>query len=540
MTHSEEADASDATNPAVTAEGATSATAHDDVPTETGSAASGAWRVLAMVAVVVALGLWKGWAMVAVIGSIAAIIFMHELGHYLTARWAGMKVTDFFLGFGPTVWSRQVGETRIGIKAIPAGAFVKVPGMTREDDVSAADEPRTYRRAPFHKRVIFASAGSGMHFLMAICLFFAQAVFFGSPDPSRLVIDNVFAASAADQAGVKAGDRVVSVDGVTIDANHDLGEVVRARAGKKVPIVVERDGRTLHLTGTLGTMALIFGTVHEDLRVFFTADGPVLALGGGARAAQAGLHNQDKVNSLNGLPVADGEQLKAAVAATKDGTLRFDVTPAKGGAPRVATVDLGKAVDVKFAGQIGVSSTNEVVKASVASAAGGAFTSFADYTKLSVQNLGTALNPANLLKFFRRAATTAPGTANVEPTKPAPASDFYVQQYQQNANRPVSLVGSVSLATDMARVDFGQLLLFLATLNVFIGLFNLIPLLPFDGGHIAVACYEKVRELLRRDGRRYLVSPSALYPMAIVVVTVLGLLFLSSVYLDLVDPIRLG
>ena len=80
----------------------------------------------------------------------------------------------------------------------------------------------------------------------------------------------------------------------------------------------------------------------------------------------------------------------------------------------------------------------------------------------------------------------------------------------------------------------------MAIMNVFIGFFNLIPLLPFDGGHILIACYEKVREMVRGDGRRYLVDPAKVYPIAAAVVGLLGLLFLSSMYLDIVDPLRIG
>ena len=94
---------------------------------------AGVWRLALVVAALVALWWWQGWALVVVILALLFMITMHELGHYLMAKRAGMKVTQFFIGFGPRIWSTQRGETEYGIRAIPAGAFVKVPGRLRDE-----------------------------------------------------------------------------------------------------------------------------------------------------------------------------------------------------------------------------------------------------------------------------------------------------------------------------------------------------------------------------------------------------------------------
>src|SRR2546421_10982618 len=86
---------------------------------------------------------------VAVVIAIVVMIMLHELGHFATAKWAGMKVTEYFLGFGPRLWSIRRGETEYGVKAIPAGGYVKIIGMTNLEEVDPADEPRTYRQKPF-------------------------------------------------------------------------------------------------------------------------------------------------------------------------------------------------------------------------------------------------------------------------------------------------------------------------------------------------------------------------------------------------------
>src|SRR6476660_9461941 len=87
-------------------------------------------------------------------------VMLHETGHFVTAKKFGMKVTRYFLGFGPKIWSTQRGETEYGIKAIPAGAYVKIPGMVNLDEVPPEDEARTYRQKGFGARVSVAVAGS--------------------------------------------------------------------------------------------------------------------------------------------------------------------------------------------------------------------------------------------------------------------------------------------------------------------------------------------------------------------------------------------
>ena len=110
-------------------------------------------------------------------------IMLHEAGHFVTAKKFGMKVTQFFVGFGQTLWSRRKGETEYGVKAIPAGGFVKIVGMTELEDVDPADEPRSFRRQPGWQRIIVLAAGSFMHFVLAFVLLFALAV--GSAWPAR-------------------------------------------------------------------------------------------------------------------------------------------------------------------------------------------------------------------------------------------------------------------------------------------------------------------------------------------------------------------
>src|SRR3546814_10076827 len=103
------------------------------------------WRVALIAAAVVALGVFAGKGWLLIIGALSVMIFLHELGHYLTAKWTGMKVTEFFLGFGPKLWSFRRGETEYGLKLLPIGAYVRIIGMNNLDEVPPEDELRTYR-----------------------------------------------------------------------------------------------------------------------------------------------------------------------------------------------------------------------------------------------------------------------------------------------------------------------------------------------------------------------------------------------------------
>src|SRR3954447_7735478 len=118
-------------------------------------------------------------------------VCLHEAGHMVTAKAFGMKVTRYFVGFGPTLWSFRRGETEYGVKAIPAGGFVKIVGMTpQDDDVEPGDEQRAMWRYPVWKRTIVMSAGSVTHFILGFVLLWITLAFVGIPNPKLNNIDS--------------------------------------------------------------------------------------------------------------------------------------------------------------------------------------------------------------------------------------------------------------------------------------------------------------------------------------------------------------
>ncbi len=193
-----------------------------------------------------------GWALPLVIFLILLMVMGHEFGHFITAKRAGLLVTDFFVGFGPILWSTQRGETRYGIRALPLGGYVKVPGMTWQASVPADEEARTYREASYPKKVLFASAGSIMHVIMALALAWVALTFIGNPSPSHVGVGSFtpwqgHRETAAQMAGLHVGDQITKIDGTAITSINQLTKILHGAAGEHLTLVVERNGHSLTL-----------------------------------------------------------------------------------------------------------------------------------------------------------------------------------------------------------------------------------------------------------------------------------------------------
>jgi regulator of sigma E protease len=173
------------------------------------------------------------------------MVFVHELGHFLTAKRAGIKVEEFALGFPPRVWSTRRGETDYSINAVPLGGYVKMLG---EEDPTF---PRSFARASRGWRLVVLAAGAVMNFILAIFLF-ASAYLAGWPTvtQSEVVIMQTVSGLPAEAAGLKAGDAVISLAGQPIKGSQDLRAIAEANKGGQIPVVVRRDGhqQTLQIT----------------------------------------------------------------------------------------------------------------------------------------------------------------------------------------------------------------------------------------------------------------------------------------------------
>ena len=220
----------------------------DAPPVETRKAVVGI--SLMVVAIIVLVALRPSTAVtVAIIVGLVLTIMLHEFGHYVAAKKSGMKVTEFFLGFGPRIWSFRRGETEYGIKAIPAGGYVRIIGMTNLEEVDPEDEPRTYRQATTGKRLITVLAGIIVNLLIALVLVFGILVLHGPEDVST-TIDGVAKGSPAAIAGLRSGDRIVAIDGSRITDWNQVGRAITPNQGKPITFTVERDGRDEQVTAT--------------------------------------------------------------------------------------------------------------------------------------------------------------------------------------------------------------------------------------------------------------------------------------------------
>ncbi|MEZ5322969.1 MAG: site-2 protease family protein [Microthrixaceae bacterium] len=189
-------------------------------------------------------------------------------------------------------------------------------------------------------------------------------------------------------------------------------------------------------------------------------------------------------------------------------------------------------------GFLGVAERRPPVRYTPLSAVGRSFSWFGETAALTIKGTAAFFSPSSLSEYADRVFHTTPGRAQrIElPETRRGASSAATER---DANRITSIVGAVALGSELTRDGFLTLLPFFALLNMAIGILNLIPLPPFDGGHVAIGTYEKIREMLRRDGRRYLVDYRKVMPVAAAVVTFMLVVGAMAIYLDLVDPISL-
>ena len=491
------------------------------------------WRLAALLAAIVGLGLWQGWALVIVILSILMMIFLHELGHFVMARRAGMKVTEFFIGFGPRIWSFRRGEVEFGVKAIPAGAYVRIIGMSDLDVLDPADESRAYRQKSYPQRLGVAVAGSAMHFMIAILLLFVVFAAFGVTDANRWVAGTPAADSAAALGGIRGGDKIVAIDGVKVATFDEMARQAQRHPEETVAVRASRGSRVRTMDIRFGARAFVLGTVGEDLSLGALNETiTVNSVADGSLQQAAGLRNGDAIVSINGVALASLEQLRSITSASDDGMLRIVAT--RDGRPITASVDLGAKVSATTpTGFLGIGHDLPRERLNPIDAAGRSVTSFGQQIKMSVLGIGQLFSPANLTHF---ASSVISGEETS--TTPTTARDSAEQRMKKDSARPVSIIGVVNIGEQLTN-DIATFLVFLAGINIVIGVINLIPLPPFDGGHVMIATYERLREMIRGDGRRYLADSRKIIPLAYGVLLLMVTVGLLATFADITQPLKI-
>jgi regulator of sigma E protease len=184
--------------------------------------------------------------------ALGVLVFVHELGHFLTAKRLGVKVLRFSIGFGPIVWKRQPGETEYALSAIPLGGYVKMLGEDADGDPVPPEEVhRAFSSQGALRRAAIIAAGPLTNFVFAFLVYSLVYGAAGAPMPSpQPRLGGVSASMPADRAGLRAGDLVRSIDGTPIDTWETLSKTVRGSDGKKLHMVVDRDGAQLDIDVT--------------------------------------------------------------------------------------------------------------------------------------------------------------------------------------------------------------------------------------------------------------------------------------------------
>jgi len=455
-------------------------------------------RLVLLIGSIAAFGFWFGISLLAVIFSFIVMLVLHELGHFLVARWAGMQVTEAFVGFGPRVWSVTRGETEYGVKAIPAGAYVKISGMTNLEEVDEGDEYRTYRQQSYPKRLAVALAGSATQFLFAGLLLVGIFVWMGRPDNDTWVVHTVSSGSAAAEAGVLPGDRIVSLGSRPVPDFARFGELVRSQPSRLVTVELERDGARLVRSATVGERLTVSGA-----------------------AAFPGLRRGDQIIAIDGVTTPTWSDLERLV---KVGTShRLIVRRADDAVIGMTLIPRRiPAESAAVEGFFGVSASNPMVGLGPVQAVFEASVTLGDLLWESTAALLRFFTPGGISGFVE-------GAVDSGADRPAPV---VATDSTEDDSRLLSIYGAVRLGDAALDSGFHIFLWFVVLVNVFVGIFNLLPLLPLDGGHIAIATYERIRS---RGGKRYVADAGKLQSLTGVVVVFLIALALVALYRDLVD-----
>ena len=364
-------------------------------------------------------------------------VMIHEFGHYLTAKHYGMKVSEFFLGFGARLWSKQRGETEFGIKAIPAGGYCKIEGMTPGDQMPEGEEGRAFYKASSGRKLIVLGAGSFLHFVLGYLLLFVLFAFVGT-NQLLPTISEVVKGSAAQEAGLLAGDEVTAIDNKKVTSWYDDVQVIRNSQGKPLTLTIKRGADELQITASArpevidGEERYVLGIINE---VALKRSNPITAIKNSATVTKSFLVESAK--SLIKLP----SKIPALWGQTVGGEKR----------------DPNGLVGV-----VGVA-------------------------RVSGQAIGSdALSITERLSTF---------------------------------------------------------ILIIASLNIFVGLFNLLPILPLDGGHMAVAIADELRAFyarLRGRPRPAAIDVTLLTPITMVVFVILAALTVLLLVADIVNPVILN
>jgi regulator of sigma E protease len=421
---------------------------------------------------------------------LGVLIFFHELGHFLIARFFGVGVEKFSLGFGPRIIGKKIGITDYRISAVPLGGYVKMVGEEPDAEIDAEQIHLSFTHKHVLKRILIVAAGPFFNVLLALAIFFLSFSVTGIED-IKPIIRFVEKDSAAMKAGLRINDRIVSINGKNIESWYDIDETVETSEGKPLDIDVMQDGAmvTLSVTPELKQGINPLGDEISSYRLGISQYPelkPIIGdVSAGFPAEKAGLKKDDQIVSINGIPVATWLQMQSIISSSGGAELTLSV---KRDAdvfkvsltPQLSPVknQLGQKED-RFLIGIGPQQFTPPKE------------------DLVIKRLGPIKAAVESIQrtYFVCALTVNAVVKIIKGVIP-----------RDNLGGPIMIA---KLAGEQAEQGIGKLALFIAIISINLAIINVLPIPVLDGGHLLFFSIEmiirrpvniKVREIAQQAG----------------------------------------
>ncbi|MGD9726040.1 MAG: RIP metalloprotease RseP [Nitrospiraceae bacterium] len=401
--------------------------------------------------------LQKAWWFLVVLGVLVAF---HELGHFLAARWVGVKVLKFSLGFGPKLFGRQVGETEYLLSAVPLGGYVKLYGEDEQEALSPEEQRRSFAHQSLWGKTLIVAAGPGFNFILAYLIFtgwlatgsplFVPTFRDLSPD-----VEALMANSPAEKAGLKVGDRIIRVNEKDISTKTELLDAVEKSRGKQLTLDLKRSGQIKTVLVTPAPLPAQ-GPAGKEVAYYLGVEEPppvVTAVLNGSPAAHGGIKEADRVVAIEDKPIQTWSEMTTIVKESANRPLRFSVL--RDGSPIALTITPtadhavvnGKSIEV---GKIGISGPGRsLVKASSPL--------FSLYHGLEATWGWTELTAVGIYKMI--------------------VGDIS----SKNIGGPLTIA---NISGEAASQGASSVVFLIAILSINLGVLNLLPIPILDGGHL--------------------------------------------------------
>ena len=403
---------------------------------------------------------------------LSVVIIVHEWGHYIVAKKSGIFVKTFSIGFGRKLIKKKWGETVYTVSMLPFGGYVKFAGEGEEeastteapqgdlsDEIPDSEIPpdRYFRNKSPLIRSAVVFAGPFMNYVLAVVLYIGMLAIVGQEVTPSTTVGAVTEGSLAEQSGIVPGDRIVEVNGEATTNEGKLVEALQKYAGTEKSLKIERAGETVEVTVAGGAAE------GEPLGIELDLPARIGRVKRDSPAHRAGMRSGTVIERINDTDIASYGQVVDLIHASPetplfiawslDGVQHADSITPEG--KKVPTDDTLSEFEV--VGQIGIARYHEYHRYPIHQAASLGFSYANDMI-------------VTIVSFLKRLIT-----------REVPA--------KESLGGPILIT---KMAGDMARWSFNHLIYFLAFFSINLGIFNLLPLLPFDGGHLALFAYEGV------------------------------------------------